>query len=447
MGVLRIERKSGLLYTTQTTLAKPHHSRMARQAQYAPLLLLALAGCARREVAPPTTTPPPARLTRPAVRVGIAVDTATVEVGSNRAFEIVTRNGDVLSRSEANERWTFRVEGDQLRARSSAGRELGPAASPLRIAARDSGYVSISGRNYRGTVLLRVAGEGSLTAINVVDIEEYLRGVVPYEIGRLAPQLIEAVKAQAVAARTYAIGNMNRWSAQGFDFVATVQDQVYGGVSGEDSVASRAVRETRGDIVTFEGRPIVAYYSSTCGGRTASIEDSWTWRSPVPYLKSVSDSIPGGGRAYCETSNRFRWTVNWTRAALRRVLEQSLTARLRRPVSIEKLEGVEITGRNASGRAEAVRIRFDGETASIPGDSIRWVLRPDSTRGLNSSLLFELNAHRENGEVSALDVRGGGWGHGVGMCQVGAIGRARAGQNYRDILGAYYSGTRVESLY
>jgi stage II sporulation protein D len=384
---------------------------------------------------------------RPDVRIGIAVDTSTAEVGSNRAFEIITRNGDVLGRSEANERWTFRTEGEQLRARSSAGREIGPAASPLRITPRDNGNVTISGKEYRGTVLLRVTEQRRLSAINVVDIEEYLRGVVPFEIGKLAPELIEAVKAQAVAARTYAIGNMNRWGAQGFDFVATVQDQVYGGVSGEDSVASRAVRETRGEIVTFEGRPILAYYSSTCGGRTASIEDSWTWRPAQPYLKSVSDSIPGGGRAYCETSSRFRWSVNWTRAALRRVLEQSLSARQRRPVSIQKIEAVEITDRNASGRAQAVRLRYDGQTVTIPGDSIRWVLRPDSTRGLNSSLLLELNAHRENGEVTALDVRGGGWGHGVGMCQVGAIGRARAGLSYRDILGAYYSGTRVDAVY
>ncbi len=410
------------------------------------LLLLLILGCARGEVMP-TVQPPTTRMPRPAVRIGIVVDTAETEVGSTRTFEIRTSNGDVLVRSEASERWVFRVEATQLRARSSAGREIGPAASPLRVTSGDSGEVIIAGKNYRGTTLLRVNEGGRLNAINVLDIEEYLRGVVPFEIGRLAPDLIEAVKAQAVAARTYAIGNMNRWDAQGFDFLATVQDQVYGGVSGEDSVTARAVRETEGTIVTYEGKPILAYYSSTCGGRTAELEDAWPWRTGQPYLKSVSDTIPGTQRAYCDTSNRYRWSVSWTRAALHSVLAQSLAARLRRPVSVDKIEDFELTSKNGSGRAEAMRLRVNGETQIIPGDSIRWVLRPDPTRGLNSTLLLEFAAHREQGEIVGLEVRGAGWGHGVGMCQVGAIGRARAGHNYRDILTAYYSGTRIQQVY
>ena len=100
-----------------------------------------------------------------------------------------------------------------------------------------------------------------------------------------------------------------------------------------------------------------------------------------------------------------------------------------------------------SGRAEAMRVTADGQTYTVPGDSIRWVLRPDPARGLNSSLLLEFEAHRSAGDVTGLDVRGAGWGHGVGMCQVGAIGRARAGQRYRDILAAYYSGTRIDRVY
>jgi stage II sporulation protein D len=407
-------------------------------------MLLAV-GCARGEVAPPET--PPVRGPLPDVRIGIAVDTTETEVGATMAYEIRAASGDVLARSEANERWTFRAAEGQLRARSSAGRELGPAAAPLRVTPRDSGYIRVAGKDYRGVALIRLSEAGRISAINVLDIERYLQGVVPFEIGRLAPELIEAVKAQAVAARTYAIGNMNRWEAQGFDFLATVQDQVYGGVSGEDSVTTRAVRETRGEIVSYQGKPILAYYSSTCGGRTSNLEDAWTWRTGQPYLKSVSDTIPGTDRAYCDTSSRYRWHVNWTRETLRRTLEQSLSMRLRRAVSVARIQRIELTGRSASGRAQAMRVEIDGETHTIPGDSIRWVLRPDPTRGLNSTLLLEFDARREHDEVVGLDVRGAGWGHGVGMCQVGAIGRARAGQRYRDILTAYYSGTRVEPVY
>ena len=102
-----------------------------------------------------------------------------------------------------------------------------------------------------------------------------------------------------------------------------------------------------------------------------------------------------------------------------------------------------------SGRAEAVNITADGVTHRIPADSIRWILRPRINTSLNSSLLFDLRAAAtsEGGAVSRLDVQGGGWGHGVGMCQWGAIGRARAGQNYRDILHAYYTDIEINRLY
>ncbi len=405
---------------------------------------LLAAACTRGEVVPRDTPP---RMPQPMVRVGITLDTTSAAVSGTSDYEIRTQAGDVLTRSQAGETWTFTVEDNRLRARSSTGREVGPAAAPLLVTPAEAGIVTISGKNYRGTAFLRITDEGKLNAINVVDIEEYLKGVVPYEIGTRPPELIEAVKAQAVAARTYAIGNLNRWSTRGFDFVATVQDQVYGGVIGEDSVSSRAVAETRGEVVTYEGNPIQAYYSSTCGGRTANAEDSWPWRAGQPYLRSISDTIPGTDRAYCDASNRYRWSVAWTQDSLRSILERSMTTRLRRPVSIRRVESIELTGRSPSGRAQGVRLRFDGETHTVPADSIRWVVRPTPNGSLNSALILDLQTHQENGVMSRLEIHGAGWGHGIGMCQFGALGRARAGHSYRDILTAYYSGTRVERLY
>lgn len=394
------------------------------------------------------------------VRVGMLVDTPAAVISATSAFTITTLDGSVLARAAPSESWTFRADGQQLRASSAGGREIGPESGTLRVIPADtSALVSIGGKSYRGSALVRVARTGRVTAVNVVEFEDYLRGVVSFEIGRLPPAQIEAVKAQAIAARTYAAGNMNRWNERGFDFYATVQDQVYGGVSGEDSVTTRAVLETRGEIVTYQGKPIQAFYSSTCGGRTSGVRDSWPWREDQPYLKSVPDTMGASGRAYCETSSRYRWTVSWARDALRSVLAETFGARARRRLAItrpdpadamqiERVESVELTGRNAADRSVSVRIRVDGHTHEIPGDSIRWFLRPDPNRSiLNSSMLFALNSEVADGVIQKLEVQGGGWGHGVGMCQVGAINRAKAGQTYRQILAAYYSGTEIERLY
>ena len=415
---------------------------MKRAAARSPLLLLLVAGACRLGEAPP----PPVVVQPPAfnrdVGIGVLVDTASATVGASRAYEITTLDDRVIARGDGDA-WTVSSAGGRLSGRRGSD-QFGPVEGPLRLRAA-AGNTMIGGRPYRGTAIIR-AGEDGVTVVNVLDIEQYLLGVVPLEIGRLPANLIEAVKAQAVAARTYAVGNVGKRRSLGFDFYATVMDQVYGGLSAEDSIVSRAVRETAGEIVSHNGRPILAYYSSTCGGRTASVQDSWPWHAPQPYLRSVSDTIPGTSQAYCQTSSRFRWTASWRADSLKAILTQTLRSRLAGK-RIDHLERIELTGRNASGRAEAVRINIDDESYTVRADSIRWVLRPDGVRLLNSSLLFSVNSQMNADTLHRLEVSGAGWGHGIGMCQVGAIGRARAGVAYRDILRAYYTDTEITRAY
>lgn len=390
------------------------------------------------------------RLTaEPRVRVGLVVDSAAVALSAAGGLRIAGPAGEDVARSAAAG-WTIAAGSDGRLSGSGGGRSFGPVAGPLTLSpaqgADPAAPLRVNGRPYRGTVLVRSDRPGRVTAVNVLELEEYLKGVVPFEIGRLTPGELEAVKSQAVAARTYAIGRMGKGPA-GFDFYATVQDQVYGGLGGEDSVATRAVKQTRGEIVTYRGQPIMAYYSSTCGGQTAASPESWPWRPPQPYLQSVSDRIPGSDRAYCDISPRYRWTTRWTLEQLRRVLRTPLAALDRRPpASVRQVEAVRILGRTPSGRVDSVHIRADGRDYTVRADSIRWVLRMSSGAGLNSSMLFDATLHPE-GDSIALEVHGGGYGHGIGMCQYGAIGRARAGQSYRQILGAYYQGTRITRLY
>ena len=148
--------------------------------------------------------------------------------------------------------------------------------------------VRLNGKAYRGKIEVFVNAKGGLTVVNVVPLEEYLLGVVPSELGLPA---IEAQKAQAVAARTYAVANIGGYGKQGFDMVPTISSQVYKGVSIETKMGTQAVRETRGMVATYQGKPIMAYYTSTCGGRTESSENIFDHAEP--YLVGVECSLEG----------------------------------------------------------------------------------------------------------------------------------------------------------
>lgn len=374
----------------------------------------------------------------PDVRVGVVVGVPSLELDGTGRVEVVDEAG--RQRTSGAGPWTVRaVDG---------GVELEGAGERVRttgtvVARPVDGQVRVNGDPYRGAILLRPAASG-VTAVNLVEMEAYLLGVVPLEIGAGRPaEEVEAVKAQAIAARTYAIRHMGRREALGFDVYGTVQDQVYGGSSAEDPTSSRAVRETAGEILVHDGQPIEAYYHSTCGGRTAALDEVWPGE-PRPYLRSVSDENRDGGW-YCESSNRFRWTERWDRDAL----HATLTAGLRdRGASgaVTEVRSIEVTDRTPSGRAHTLRIRTNLGEDRVARDSIRRVLRPEPNRILNSTAI-SVRTHTHDGAVDELVVDGAGWGHGIGMCQIGALGRARAGLSYRDILLTYYPGTRIVRLY
>jgi peptidoglycan hydrolase-like amidase len=148
--------------------------------------------------------------------------------------------------------------------------------------------VRLNGKAYRGKLEVFVNARGTLTVVNVVPLEEYLLGVVPAELS--LPHL-EAQKAQAIAARTYAVANANAYGTKGFDMVPTVWSQVYKGVAIETKMGTRAVQETRGLIATYQGKPIMAYFTSTCGGRTENVEN--VFDTNEPYLRGVECSLEG----------------------------------------------------------------------------------------------------------------------------------------------------------
>ena len=315
----------------------------------------------------------------------------------------------------------------------------------LRPVARERAAWQVEGDVFAGDLIVRRRGPGACNLINRLPVEVYLRGVVPWEIGRPEPEAIEAVKAQAVAARTYTYAHRGRQSAEGFDLFADTRDQVYRGLSGTAAICDRAIAGTAHEVAVYQGRLIRAYYFSTSGGHTATLTDVWD-RAGAPYLQGHRDA-DANGRSWSADSPHFRWTEVWSarelgeivRARLPAVLDTTLT-----PEQIGVLEGVEVAERDRSGRVRRLRIRTDRAVFEVVGDRIRWVLRPVEGRiPILRSTLFELEEIRRDGRLVGLLAHGGGFGHGVGLCQTGALARARAGQDYRTILRAYYPGIEI----
>lgn len=276
-------------------------------------------------------------------------------------------------------------------------------------------------------------------------VEEYLRGVVPAEIGGGAPEVYQAVKAQAVAARTYAYRGAGQYAPAAFDLYASVRDQVYEGADGETAPCDRAIRETAGEVLEYEGELVRTYYSSTCGGQTARVEDLWD-KPPAPYLREVADRPRGAGEeeSWCRASRHFRWEERWSAAELAAVLTRTLpSAGYTRPVAPGEVKDIRAEAYGNSGRVKWLSIALPDREVRIFGDALRWTLRPAQGQGILRSARIRLEVKREGGAVRELVVRGSGSGHGIGMCQMGALGMARAGRSYRDILAHYYPGTRI----
>jgi stage II sporulation protein D len=287
---------------------------------------------------------------------------------------------------------------------------------------------------YRGAVEVRPAGGERLTAVNVVHLEDYLRGVVPNELSPHAFPELEAQKAQAVAARSWALAHLGDYASKGFDVCASPACQVYRGVGSEHPLTDRAIDETRGVVATWRGKPIHAYYTSTCGGHTE--DGAAIFEDAAPYLRGVRCALEGrGDGAPAETgigSLHLRWEVRLTPAEVGRAL--------RRYGSVGEVRDIVPKRLGVSGRVvELAVVGSDGEL-DLRGLRVRWGL------GLRENLFVIDRETGPGGEIEEFVISGRGWGHGVGLCQVGASRMARGGAPFGDILKHYYAGVRVDRL-
>jgi stage II sporulation protein D len=335
--------------------------------------------------------------------------------------------------------WAVAKEGDRIRF-GLAGTQGVAVLGPLFVLPSDGSFVVWDGKRYRGTLVLSATDSG-LFVVNHLPMDSYLRGVVPLEIGSRTAAEFAAVQAQAVAARTYAYKHLT--SSRAFDMYATVQDQVYGGIDAEKPQSDSAITTTADVVVLYNGQPITTPYHSTCGGSTAAVSEVWYDQPDQPYLRPVSDRIPGTNNFYCDPSPRFSWTQSYDAAGLRAVMEKYLASYTKAPKNgVGKITDIREQGRTASGRIAALTVQTETGSYTLRGNDIRFVLRDPKGAILNSTF-FSFTKETSGGEVSSFTVNGRGYGHGIGMCQWGAIGRARAGQNYRTILETYYPGTTI----
>ena len=335
---------------------------------------------------------------------------------------------------------------------------------------------------YRGTAEVRFnAARTRIVGVNDLPIEQYLYGVVPRELGPIAFPLIEALKTQAVAARTYARRRIQFCPASrctnGYHIIPTTSDQVYGGFRGEHPLSNAAVDGTRGEVATHNGALIEALYSSTTGGYTANSEDVYT--ANLPYLRGVPDAERGEAFAHVPTLEVFRrhanptnlrnhangdfeadwsayhrWYVDWTAEEMRQVVGRVALPAGATFVDPGVVYGVNVVSRGSSGRV--LELQFVTEkrgTLVARKDAVRSALRYVTYNSAGAMVLNSLRSTLVYVEpvvdprtkaVTGWEAWGGGWGHGVGMSQTGAAGMAEKGRSYEEILGHYYQTAVLE---
>src|SRR3989454_1633125 len=236
--------------------------------------------------------------------------------------------------------------------------------------------------------------------MNRVPVEAYLAGVIGEEMGARRPDERQAMLAQAVVSRTFALKNRGRWEALGFDAWADIRDQVYRGVVAETPAVWEALRATAGEVLRYHGELIDAYFHSTCGFRTASLEEAFKTASGRPYLRPVSDERSGG--YYCDISPRFRWREEWDAARLRAILSRTLPAVMNAGGDgLQRITDVEGSRTSPSGRGGEPRIVFQRGGVRVPEPGVRPVLRPEMNRQLGSAA-FQLSVTKDGGRIARL---------------------------------------------
>jgi len=418
---------------------------------------------------------PPTAAASEMIRVGLAEGQTRVMIAANQESRLIDRgSGAVVARAEAGHLWDIRISGSQM---SVTG--VGTFRGPLVLLpvtgeladGSDNWRVRYGGRQYRGALEILRTADG-MTVINELSLEEYLYGVLPKEVSPGWP--VEVLKAQAVAARTYAlyVKSSGRFAARGFDICATQSCQVYGGADSEDERSNAAVDATRGQVLVYDGKLIAAYFHASSGGHTENSENVWS--SYRPYLRGVPD--------FDQDSPHYSWRRTVSSSDLATALSLS-------GYGVGEVRAVEGGRKGVSGRLIEVRVVGSSGERVLDADVFRDILDLKSTlideirvqEGGVADIQRELSMRQEvtvlgaggatrkaplfynavrdrtgsfvrrreyfvlgrQSVTASVELVGRGWGHGLGLSQWGARAMALKGHNYQEILQYYYQGTEV----
>jgi len=298
--------------------------------------------------------------------------------------------------------------------------------------------IKIDGKKYRGKIIVSNT-DSEIKVVNQLGLEEYVKGVMTKEmpVGK-GIENYNALKCFSICIRTYAFNKIKE-SKDFFDIYSDTKDQVYGGVDGETEFTNSIVDETKGQLLIYENEPATIFYHSTCGGFTEDVKNVFS-NNMVPYLNTVRD----GDEPFCKISPRYEWTENYS--------ESTFINRLYNAKLIESKEfnisDVIIKSRFSSGRVNELEISLMDFAKSekiilLSGNQMRSIIKNADGKSILKSTLFDITMKDER----IITISGKGNGHGVGLCQWGAIGQSIKGIDYRDILNHYFPGTKIKSIY
>ncbi|MFA5145437.1 MAG: SpoIID/LytB domain-containing protein [Candidatus Omnitrophota bacterium] len=294
-----------------------------------------------------------------------------------------------------------------------------PSLPRLFIKTDGTGVILVNGRRFRGSIELIKKDDARILAVNYIDLENYIKGILYHEVSHYWP--MEALAAQAIVSRTYAAYQMQENKSKDYDVTSDIYSQVYGGRTSERSRTTEAVDATSGRILTYKDKIIPAYFHAVCGGHTE--DASLLWNIDMPPLKGLPCN-------FCKDSPRF----NWHYVLALEDIEDSLAGA---GLKINGIKNIVVSGRDKSGRVTDLNMVSAKKDLKISAKDFRNIVGPNIIKSAN----FTVSVIKNDAVFEGV-----GWGHGVGLCQWGAYFMSKQGYRADEILKYYYPGTDVKVI-